>query len=61
MAQEKFKRASWDFPSGPVVKIRLATEDMGSIPGWKTKIPHAVEQLNPRAHKLECPHVSCSN
>ena len=36
-----------DFPGGPVVKTLPANaEDMGSIPGSETKIPHAEEQLN---------------
>ena len=28
---------------------RLISRDMGSIPGQRTKIPHAEEQLSPRA------------
>ena len=32
----------WDFLGGPVVKnLRCNTGDAGSIPGRKTKIPHA--------------------
>ena len=32
----------WDFPGGPVVKnLPCKAGDMGSIPGWGTKIPHA--------------------
>ena len=35
-----------DFPSGPVVKNSPCNaEDTSSIPGWRTKIPHAKEQL----------------
>ena len=31
-----------DFPGGPVVKnLPCNAEDMGSIPDWGTKIPHA--------------------
>ena len=37
-----------DFPGGPVVRNPPArTGDMGSIPGWGTKIPHVMEQLSP--------------
>ena len=33
-------------PGGPVVKnLACSAGDAGSIPGWGTKIPHAVEQL----------------
>ena len=36
-----------DFPGGPVVKNLLCSAgDAGSIPGWGTKIPHAMEQLS---------------
>ena len=35
---------SGDFPSGPVVKNPPCNAgDMGSIPGWGTKIPQATE------------------
>ena len=27
--------------------------DMGLIPGWETRIPHAVEQLNPHTATTE--------
>jgi len=37
----------WDFPGGPVVKNPPCNAgDMGLIPGWGTKIPHAAGQLN---------------
>ena len=37
----------WDFPDGPVVKnLPSNAGDAGLIPGWGTKIPHAVEQLS---------------
>ena len=40
----------WDFPGGPVVKSPPSNaEDVGSIPGRGTKIPHAAGQLSPRA------------
>ena len=36
-----------DFPCGPVVKnLPSKAEDMGSIPGQGTKIPHAAEKLS---------------
>ena len=39
-----------DFPGGPVVKNPPCNaRDMGSIPGQRTKILHAMEQLSPRA------------
>ena len=39
----KFKNgAERDFPSGPMVKNTSSNAgDLGSIPGWGTKIPHA--------------------
>ena len=38
---------SRDFPGGPVVENPLGNAgDMGSIPGWGTKIPYATEQLS---------------
>ena len=34
------------FPGGPVVSnLPSNAGDVGSIPGWGTKIPHAVRQL----------------
>ena len=43
-----FKMASpRDFPGGGVVKNPPCNaEDVGSIPGWGTKIPHSTEQLS---------------
>ena len=39
-----------DFPGGPVVKNPPSNAgDVGSIPGWGTKIPHAEGQLSLRA------------
>ena len=36
-------KSCWDFPSGPVVKTLPSNAGgVGSIPGWGTKIPHAV-------------------
>ena len=53
-----FKSIDWDLPAGPVVKnLPSNARDMGSIPGRGTKIPHATEQLSPRAttrEKAEC-------
>ena len=38
-----------DFPGGPVVKNSPCNaEDVGSIPGWEIKIPHAMEQPSPQ-------------
>ena len=51
-SQEARIRRSWgrDFPGGPVVENMLSNAgDVSSIPGWEAKIPHAVEQLSPRA------------
>ena len=55
----------WDFPGAPVVKTPPSSAgDVGSIPGWGTKIPHAAQQLSPRAstrqpacRKLQSPHA----
>ena len=45
-----------DFPGGPGVKNPPSSAgDMGWIPGWGTKIPHAVGQLNPQASTIEKP------
>ena len=38
---------SRDFPDDPVVKTLLSSAgDMDSIPGWETKIPHALQPKN---------------
>ena len=43
-----------DFPGGPVVKnLPFNAGDESSIPGQRTKIPHAVGQLTPRAATTE--------
>ena len=48
MGLEKHKAG--DFPGGPVVKnLPSNAADVGSIPGWGTKIPHATGQLSPCA------------
>ena len=37
-----------DIPGCPVVKnLPWSAGDAGSIPGWGSKIPHALEQLSP--------------
>ena len=37
----------WDFPGGPVVENPSCNAgDASLIPGWGTKIPHAMEQLS---------------
>ena len=46
----KLEKLIMDVPCGPVVKNLLCTSgDMGSIPGWRPKIPHAAEKLSPCA------------
>ena len=48
------KRIVRDFPGGPVVKNPPSNAgDMGSIPGWGTKIPHAPGQLSPHTTTTE--------
>ena len=42
------------FPGGPVVKnLPCNAGDAGSIPGQRTKIPHAAGQLSPQATTTE--------
>ena len=44
---ESKKKVGGDFPGRPVVRNLLGNaEDRGSITGWETKIPHAMEQLS---------------
>ena len=40
------KTKSWDFPGGPGKNLPSSTGDVGLIPGWGSKIPHAVAQLS---------------
>ena len=51
------------FPVGPVVKNPPSSVgDAGSIPGWGTKIPHAMGKLSPGATDAEpapCNERSC--
>ena len=43
-----------NFPGGPLVKnLRCNAEDMGSVPGWGTKIPYASGHLSQRATTTE--------
>ena len=43
-----------DFPGSPVVKNSPSNAgDVGLIPGWGTKIPHAAGQLSPCAATRE--------
>ena len=37
---ESLEKGLQDFAGGPVVKNVLPVQGMGSIPGWRTKIPH---------------------
>ena len=49
--------SSRDFPGSSVVKnLPCNSEDAGSIPGWETKIPHALEQLSSRTRTTESTH-----
>ena len=51
----KIEMYNRDFPGGPVVKNPPCNaDDLGSITGWGTKIPHATEQLSPCALEPEC-------
>ena len=46
-----------DFPGSPVIEnLPHNTGDEGLIPSRKPKIPHAVEQLSPRAAAAEPVH-----
>ena len=50
----KKKKVKEDFPGGPVIKhLPCNAGDVGLIPGWGTRIPHAVEQLSPCAPTTE--------
>ena len=50
-------RAMRDFPGGPVVKNTPSNAgDAGSIPGQRTKIPHATGQLSLCATTTEPTH-----
>ena len=56
------KIGSRDFPGGPVVKKLLCNlGDVGLIPGWGRKIPHAGEQLSPCAAATEPVHHNQGN
>ena len=47
----------WGLPGGPVVKNPLSNaENMGLIPGWKTKIPHAAGRLSCAPQLERSPH-----
>ena len=54
MRKKLKKQCQGDFLGGPVVKnLPCNAEDVGSIPGWGTSIPHAVEQLSLHAATRE--------
>ena len=39
------KKQGWEFPRGPVVGIQWAYgQGLGSVPGWRTKIPQTEQQ-----------------
>ena len=47
------------YPGGSVVKnLPANARDPGLVPGWRTKIPHAVEQLGLCAATTE-PSLNC--
>ena len=52
----KIQYLNGDFPCGTVVKYLpcSARDTVGLIPGWRTKIPHASEQLSPCATTRVC-------
>ena len=53
--KELFSENRGDFPGSPVVKNPPSNVgDVGSIPGWGAKIPHAMGQLSPMP-QLESP------
>ena len=48
------QRHSRDFSGGPAVKsLPSNAGGLGLIPGQKTRIPHASEQLSPRGETTE--------
>ena len=48
MISTSIKKVQGYFPGDPVVKIPLCNaRDVGLLPSWGTKIPHAMEQLSP--------------
>ena len=52
-------RETGDFSGGLVAKNPPSNAgDMGSIPGWRTKIPHAERQLSPCVCENTSSHVS---
>ena len=54
MTRDIKEKEQGDFPGSPVVKNQPSNAgDMGSIPGWGIKIPHAMAQLSPCATTTE--------
>ena len=54
MSRNKKTQLKRDFPGGPVVKNPPSNAgDLGSIPVWGTKIPHATGQLSPHTSTRE--------
>ena len=46
-----------DFPGGPVLQPPPCSQgNMGSMPGWGTKVPHTAEQLSPHTATVESEH-----
>ena len=49
----------WDFPGGPLVKnLPSNAGEVGSIPGWGTKIPYAAGELSLHTTTTEFAHLS---
>ena len=54
--KRKKKSWAWDVPGGLVIEnLPSNAGDVGSVLGWETKIPHALEQLNLHATTREKP------
>ena len=49
MPKQSNNTQGWDFPGGPVVKTSPSNaKNMGSIPGWGTKIPTCLVAIRPK-------------
>ena len=56
-ALQRNRAKTWDSPDGPGVKnLPCNAEDIGSVPGQRTKNPHAVERLSLHATTRESMH-----
>ena len=55
--ERRYKRTRRDFPGSPVVKnLPPNAGDPGLLPKWRTKIPHAAEQLSLGTSARELAH-----